>query len=230
MSRIVLSLFSAGTAAALVVGCSSDSGTSSEPLPEAAELLTESQQTTTNLESAHLEISVDGTIKGLPVKTLSADLTNVPTNAVKGNATIVMMGNNLDVELVVIDGELFATLTPGQWEPFGPAAIIYDPSVILNPELGLANLLGDFSDATSDGAETINGTETIKVSGTVSGEAVTKLIPKIEPSEAVPATAWIERDGDHNLVRASLEPTDDSSIEITLSNWNDPVTVTKPEI
>ena len=43
-------------------------------------------------------------------------------------------------------------------------------------------------------------------------------------------TAWIEKDGDHNLVQASIQQSTGNSIQMTLSDWNKPVTVTKPQV
>ena len=43
-----------------------------------------------------------------------------------------------------------------------------------------------------------------------------------------PATAWIQEDGDHQLVQAQLDPSAGNSIQMTLSNWNAPVTIEKP--
>jgi lipoprotein LprG len=215
------------TAAALVVGCSSSSSTSSEPLPDAAGLLKQSAQTTKGLKSAHLEITVTGKIEGLPVKKLTGDLTNVPATAVQGNATITMGGSDVDAGLVVIDGTLYASLSPNSWLDLGPAADIYDPSVILNPDSGLANILTNFSDPKSESSETVNGVQTIKVTGNISADAVNKLVP-VKATGPVPGTAWIQKDGDHNLVQAEIDPSSGNSIQMTLSNWNTPVTVTKP--
>ena len=89
----------------LISGCSKKS---SEPLPDAAGLLTQSIASTKKLQSAHLEIVVNGKIDGLMVKSLSGDLTNVPAVAVKGNSTISMGGSAVDIELVVLDGTLYA--------------------------------------------------------------------------------------------------------------------------
>ncbi|BBZ04728.1 lipoarabinomannan carrier protein LprG [Mycolicibacterium chitae] len=230
VSRIVLSLAAAGAATALVVGCSSGSDAPAESLPDAPGLLQQSSQTTKGLQSAHLEILVDGTIEGLPVKQLSGDLTNVPATAVQGSAKITMAGSDVDVDLVVIDSTLFAALTPDSWLDMGPAADIYDPSTILNPEAGVANILANFSDAKSEGTEQIDGIDTVRVTGEVSADAVNQLIPSLKATSPVPGTAWIENGGDHNLVRAQIEPTGDSSIELTLSKWNEPVTVTKPQV
>lgn len=229
ISRLVLALAVVSTAAALVAGCSK-STESTEALPDATELLQQSSQTTKALKSAHLEIVADGKVPGLPVRQLSGDLTNVPSVAVQGNATLEAFGSETKADLVVIDGTLYGAFSAGNWQDFGPAADIYDPSVILNPDLGLANMLANFSDPTSASSEKVNGVDTVKVTGTISLDAVKKLIPPLEVSGPIPGTAWIEKDGDHNLVQAELQPSDDSSLRLTLSKWNEPVTITKPPL
>ena len=232
MPRLSLSALSSlaaiTTAAALVAGCSSSKP--AESLPDAPGLLQQSSQATKNLKSAHLDITVNGKIEGLPVKKLSGDLTNQPSTAVQGNATITMAGSDVDVKLVVIDTVLYASLSPDSWLDMGPAADIYDPSTILNPQTGLANMLASFTDAKSQSAETVNGVDTVKVTGNVSADAVNKLIPQVKATGPVPGTAWIAKDGDHNLVQAQIDPSSGNSIQMTLSKWNDPVTVTKPPV
>jgi lipoprotein LprG len=227
LSRIVIATAALSTAAALAVGCSSSTSTSTEPLPDAAGLLQQSAQTTKNLKSAHLDITVNGKIEGLPIKKLSGDLTNVPATAVQGNATITMGGSDVDAGLVVVDSTLYASLSPNSWLDLGPAADIYDPSTILNPETGLANILSNFSDPKSESSETINGVETVKITGKLSADAVNKLID-LKVTDAVPGIAWVEKGGDHNLVQAQIDPASGTSIQMTLSKWNTPVTVTKP--
>jgi lipoprotein LprG len=214
--------------ALFVAGCSSSKP--SEPLPEAAGLVQQSIQTTKALKSAHLDISVNGTIDGLPVKKLTGDLTNVPAVAVTGNSTITMGGSDVDIQLVVVDGTLYAALTPNNWLDMGPASDIYDPSVILNPDNGLANVLASLSDAKSEAGETINGVATIKISGKVAPDAVNKLIPQLKASQPLPATVWIQKDNPHQLVQAKIDQSDSNNIQLTLSEWDKPVTVTKPQV
>ena len=226
-----LSAFAAVTiASGLVAGCSSSGSSGTDTLPDAATLLQQSSQTTKDLKSAHLDIAVEGKIEGLPLKKLSGDLTNVPATAVQGNATITMGGSDLDAQLIVIDGNLYAALSANSWLDMGPAADIYDPSTILNPDTGLANMLSSFSDAKSEAGEKINDVDTVKVTGQVSADAVNKLIPQLQATGPLPGTAWIEKDGDHNLVQASIEQSSGNSIQMTLSDWNKPVTVTKPQV
>ena len=209
----------------LISGCSKKS---SEPLPDAAGLLTQSIASTKKLQSAHLEIVVNGKIDGLMVKSLSGDLTNVPAVAVKGNSTISMGGSAVDIELVVLDGTLYAALTPNSWLDMGPAAEIYDPSVILNPDEGLANMLTNLTDATAAGFETIGGVPTVKITGTIGADAVNKLIPPLQASAPLPSTVWIEQNAPNQLVQAQVDQSEGNNVQLTLSEWDKPVTVTKP--
>lgn len=214
-------------AAALFTGCSKKAA---EPLPEAAGLIQQSVASTRSLKSAHLEIAVTGKIAGLPVKTLSADLTNVPATAVQGSAKITMGGSDLDADLVVLDGTLYGALTPNNWLDMGPAADIYDPGVILNPGTGLANMLANLSEAKSESFETVGGVPAVKVTGKVSADAVNKLIPQIKAGGPLPATVWIEKAAPNQLVQAQVEQSAGNSVSLTLSEWDKPVTVTKPAV
>jgi lipoprotein LprG len=210
-----------------VAGCSS-STTSNAPLPDAATLLKEGQQTTAAQKSVHLQLDVTGTIKQLPIETLSGDLTNVPAVAAQGKASIIAFGQTFkDVDFVVADGNLYGALTPGSFTNFGPAADIYDVSKILSPDVGLANILAKFSGGKAEDRETVNNVGTVKITGTVPADAVNGLA-NLGATGDVPATAWIREDGDHDLVQAKLEPSQGNSVQMTLSDWGKTVTVTKP--
>jgi lipoprotein LprG len=215
-------------ATALIAGCSSGSKPSGGPLPDATTLIKQSADSTKNVKSGHLVLTVNGKIKGMPIKVLTGDLVTAPATAAKGNATITLGGSDIQVDFVVIDGDLYATLTPNKWSDFGKASDIYDPSVILDPNNGLANALANFTNAKAEGRETINGLTTIKISGNVSADAVNKLAPPFSASGPVPATVWIEESGDHHLVQANLEKSSGNSVQMTFSNWGEAVDVTKP--
>lgn len=216
------------TASLFLASCSSSKP--AEPLPDAPGLVQQSAQTTKALKSAHLDITVNGKIDGLPVKKLTGDLTNQPSVAVQGNATISMGGSDVDIQLVVIDGTLYAALTPNNWLDMGPASDVYDPSVILNPDNGLANMLASLTEAKSQASETINGVDTIRVGGKVSADAVNKLVPQLKATDSLPATVWIGKSDPHQLVQAKIDQSGSNNIALTLSNWDKPVTVTKPAV
>jgi lipoprotein LprG len=214
----------------LLAGCSSSSEKSSESLPDAATLLRESNTATRALKSVHLELAVEGEIKDLPIKTLGGDLTQSPAVAAQGKSTLLFQGSTVDANFVVIDGGLYVALSGDSYIDMGPAADVYDIAAILSPDTGLANVLASFSDPKSDSTETINGVETVKVTGQVSADAVNKIAPPIAATAPVPGTAWIQKDDPHNLVQAKLEPSAGNSVQMTLSEWDKPVTVAKPAV
>lgn len=230
MQTRLLAIFAAVVAAvALIAGCSSKSQDSSKPLPDAATLLKQSSDTTKSQPSVHLKLTVQGTIKELPIESLEGDLTNKPAVAAQGTANIVFLGQKLEgVDFVVADGTLFGALTKGSFQNFGPAADIYDPSTLLNPDTGLANVVANFADPKADGRETINGVQTVRITGNVSPDAVDKIAPQLAASGPVPGTAWIQEDGNHELMQVKLEPTPDTSVTMTCTDWGKSVTVTKP--
>ena len=62
---VLLSLFTAlMTALVLTSGCSSSEKKNDSPLPDAAGLIKQSQQTTKGQQSVHLELTVTGKING----------------------------------------------------------------------------------------------------------------------------------------------------------------------
>jgi len=199
-------------------------------LPDAATLLKDSNTATRALKSIHLDLTVEGEIKNFPIKTLSGDLAQAPAVAAQGNTKLTFQGSDVDAKFVVIDSNLYVALSGDSFIDKGPAADVYDISAILNPDKGLANVLANFSDPKSESTETINGIETVKVTGQVSAEAVNSIAPPIAATGPIPGTAWIEKDGQHRLVQAKLQPSDGTSVQMTLSDWDKPVTVTKPAV
>lgn len=228
--RLSVVLASLTLATAFIAGCSSGSKQSSGPLPDATTLVKQSADTTKAVKSAHIVLSVQGKIPGLPIKTLTGDLTTAPATAASGNATITLGGSDIDANFAVVDGNLYATLTPNKWSDFGKASDIYDVSVLLNPDSGLGNALANFSNAKAEGRENINGQNTVRISGNVSADAVNKIVPQFNATQPVPSTVWIQESGDHQLVQANLQKSSGNSAQITLSNWGEAVNVTKPPV
>jgi lipoprotein LprG len=231
-SRLIAIFAALFAAVALIAGCSKSSEDSGKDLPDAATMLQQSSETTKSQTSVHLRLTVQGEIKELPIESLEGDLTNAPAVAAQGKANLLFLGQKLDdISFVVAEGNLFATLTTGgAYQDFGPAADIYDVSAILNPETGLANVVANFSDPKTDGRETVNGVETVRITGNISADAVNKIAPQIGATGPVPGTAWIAEEGNHELVQAKMEPTPGNSVTMTMSEWGKSVTVTKPAV
>lgn len=226
MRRLLIVLAAVSATAGLLAGCSSKQA--GGPLPDAATLVKEAGAATRDVKSAHLQLSVTGKIKSLPVKTLEGDLTNQPKTAAKGNATITLLGSDVEVKFVVIDGDLYAAISGDDYADYGAAEKIYDVAAILDPDKGLANMLANFADPKAVGRENINGQKTVKVTGQTSADAVNKLAPQLKATAPMPSTVWIQEGGDHQLVQAQLEPSEGNTVQMSMSNWNAPVSVEKP--
>lgn len=90
--------------------------------------------------------------------------------------------------------------------------------MILNPDTGLANLLATVTNPKSDSRETINGQDTIKITVTAPVDVVNALVPQLKATQPLPATVWVQENGDHQLVQAQLVQSTGNSIQMTLSN------------
>jgi lipoprotein LprG len=230
MPTRLLAIFAAlFTSAALLAGCSSSEDNSN--LPDAATLLQQSAETTKSQTSAHLLLTVQGEIAALPIESLEGNLTLSPAVAAEGKANLIFLGSRLEgVAFVVVDGTLYAAITAGTYQDFGPAADIYDIGAILSPEKGVGNVISNFSDPKAEGRETINGVKTVRVTGTISAEAVNAIAPQLAVTGPVPGTAWMAEEGNHELMQVKIEPAQGQAVTMTLTDWGKPVTVNKPTV
>ncbi|OBK20871.1 hypothetical protein A5634_11880 [Mycobacterium asiaticum] len=225
--RLLAVLAALSVAVMLVAGCTITKKAKGGNLPDANTLLKQSTEITKGVKSAHIVLTVNGKIPGLSIKSLTGDLNTEPT-AAKGNVKLIFAGSEIDADFVVFEGTLYAALGPDNWSSFGKASDVYDPSQILSQDKGLANVLANFSDAKAEGRDNINGQPAIRISGKVSAQAVNAIAPPFSASEPVPATIWIQENGEHQLVQAKLERGEGNSVQMTLSNWGQQVQVTKP--
>jgi 3-deoxy-D-arabino-heptulosonate 7-phosphate (DAHP) synthase class II len=98
------------------------------------------------------------------------------------------------------------------------------------PVVKVGRMAGQFAKPRSSPVETIGGVPTVKITGKVTPDAVNKLIPRLKATAPLPATVWIEKDAPNQLVQAELEQSAGNSVQLTLSDWDKPVTVTKPAV
>lgn len=257
LRKPLLAVVAASMAAALVAGCSggSDSEPASAgpppgtPLPEGAQLVQESSKTTQTLQSVHLDLLV-ANIPGLPVESVSADVTNQPQGAGQaiGEAKVRTEpdGPFIDSKFIVVDKTLYAQTGGASYAPVGDAEKMYDPGVILDKDKGLANVLANVENAKAEAREKIDGIDTVKVTGTIDAKVIDPIVPRVgENAGTMPITLWItdvapptsevslpSEDASPgtgpNLVRAVVTK-DSGTVTVTLSGWGKKVEVVKPQ-
>jgi len=223
----------AAAALALAACSPGDGDTASGSGQDAAALVEQSAQAMRDVTSAHVVITTDGRVPNLKVSRLEADVASKPADVGEGEVTIDVGSGPTTAEVVYIDGHLYSDIAePGVFTDYGPGTSIYNLSVILDAQNGLANALANLRDPKAEGSETVDGVATTRISAISSTDDVavlagSKLAP--EKSRDVPVTVWIADETPHHLVKAELEPIPDATVTLTLSEFDKPVEVTKPE-
>lgn len=243
--------------AAVLTGCGGDdsstststAATATGALPDAAQIVQESARTTQTLQAVHLELEVEN-IQNLPVEKVDADVTNQPQGqgAAQGSATVRTKPDApfVEADFVVVDKSMWVKLEDGKFADLGPSEKVYDPGIILDKDKGLANVIAKVQNPKVEGRESVEGTAVVKVSGTIDSSVIDPIVPRVGEGGgtfpitlyiadvAPPSTSAAAKPSDApsagegpNLVRAVVKK-GDGTINVTLSDWAEPVTVTKP--
>lgn len=173
-----------------------------------------------SVSSVHFTIKVDGELPNVPVKEADGDLTSAGES--KGTAKVTFGGSLLSVEYVLTGGNLhFKGPTGGFTKlPAAFAGQVYDPSAILNADKGVAKVLASAKDAKTKSAGDVSVVE-----ANVPKDVAAGLVPGI--STDVKATFSIDKDS--RLKNALFELPTGQKVDVGLTNFNAPVTVTAPQ-
>lgn len=228
MRRILL--VTLALTAAVTTACSSDEPASDGNLPDAAGLLNDAAASTADIRSAHFTLAVNGEIPGLSVKSAEGDLTREggAGGAAKGTVSMDLMGSLFEGEFVLVDDSLYIKGPTGGYNEL-PASMVrslYDPAAILDPDKGIAHVLKSVSDARTEGSEDIDGVSTYRVTGRVTKDVVSSLVPGIDSD--VDITFWLRTDDGHQPVKASVK-VPQGTVDVTLSDIDKQVEITAPQ-
>ncbi|MCF8569393.1 LppX_LprAFG lipoprotein [Gordonia sp. HY002] len=221
------------TAAMVLTGCSSSDDDQTKPASDAgAESTLEAAATATQaLTGAHVVLSVDGQLQSINATKVDADIETKPKLEGEGTTTLNMGGKSVDAPFVYIDGTLYTNVDGAGFQDYGDGRSIYDISKILDPEAGVANILRNVDGAQEAGEETIDGTATTKITGTVTGKTLSGLTSTAAEGPGsdgtYDATIFITT-GDNQVARVVVSPTERVTMTVDLNEWNKSVDVEKP--
>jgi lipoprotein LprG len=211
-----------------LAGCTSSPDTSGT-LPDGAALLKQSAEASKAITSAHFQLVINGAIPGIPIQGAQGDLTK-EGNA-QGSAKLQEFGHLLEVQFVLVDKKFYIKGLTGGYQQMDSLTNLYDPSAILDPNRGVAKVLTSITQPKTEGRETINEQQTFRVAGKAPKDAVSAIVPNV--TQDVDVKVWVREDN-KQPVRAWIQlPADKPgsgapTVEITLSDVNKPVTITKP--
>ncbi|MGM1058913.1 LppX_LprAFG lipoprotein [Saccharothrix sp. Mg75] len=202
---------------ALAVGCTSSGG--GGDLPAGPEVLSKASAGMKGVTSTHFVIKVDGELPDVPVKDAEGDL-NADGES-RGRAKVNQFGQLIEVEYVLVGQDLYFKGPTGGFTKL-PAALagqVYDPTLILDPDKGVAKVLADAKDARTVSSE--DGTTVVEA--TVPEAVVAGLVPGIDAD--VKSTFSVRGE---KLTRALFELPSGPKVGIDLSDFDKPFTVSPP--
>src|SRR4051794_11985915 len=184
MSRLrpVLALFAVLVA---LVACTPDkaksgSGTASAAdLPPGDQLVKDSATAMREIKTTQFLITADGEIAGLSLRRAEGTLTR--EGSAKGTAQVDQAGAAVELAFVIVGDKIYLKGPTGGYQtlPLTLAATVYDPSAILDPDRGIAKVLGSATGATTEASEPVAGKDAWRVAVTTTGTDLAGLIPGV---------------------------------------------------
>jgi lipoprotein LprG len=106
-----------------------------------------------------------------------------------GDVTATYSGIPIKVKVVVDGkGQYWTDPTSGAWGPM-PAEL--DMANFFDPSKGVSDILANVKGVTSDGTESIDGTDSYRIKGSVPATALKSLSPEVTATGDLSTTLWI---------------------------------------
>jgi lipoprotein LprG len=201
----------------------------------ATDLLARAKTTLDDAGSAHFVLASEGAPEsGTVLVGGEGDLARPA--AFEGTLEVLALGSTLDLQVVSVDGTVYAQLpfTSG-FSEVDPAAFGFgDPGALLDPETGISQLLEKATDATSGEERRVDGEVVREVSAELPGELVEQILTSADPAQPVQALFSIVEDSGE-LRRAELTGPffaagDDATYTVDLSDFGADVEITAPPV
>lgn len=205
-----------------------------EPLPPAAELLAASTEAMSSVRTVAVALQASPAVRAVPIGAANARLTSA--GEAVGTVTLRQGQSNVELQFVVVGDALYLKGATGGWEvlPLEFASSVYDPSAVLDPDRGVAQLLRTATGGVTEAKEDVNGAPAYRVRASFAPQALSAVVPGITgPTSGL---LWIDQ-ATSRLVKASVDVPDPNDPEappapvtVTLSEFGAPVTVAPPRV
>jgi hypothetical protein len=221
---VALALF----AGPVLAGCSG--GSSEESAPD---LLAHAKHTLDEASSAHFVLSSEGAPEtGTVLVGGEGDIARPAS--FEGTLKVLALGSTLDLEVVSIEGTVWAQLPfASSFSEIDPAQFGFgDPGALLDPESGISQLLDKAAAAKLGDERRVDGEVVREVTAELPGDLVEQILTSEDPSKPVQARFSIASDSGE-LRRAELTgpfftAEDDATYTLELSDLGADVEITAP--
>jgi lipoprotein LprG len=213
-----------------VAGCDKKSADPPATLPDGPGLVSASADAMRQVKNAHMTITVDGTLANLPLK--KADGVVTQTGDAQGNVQLEQLGSLVELGFVILNKTFYLKGPTGAWQqvPLAMAATFYDPSAILDPGRGVANVLATAKDAKTEGQESVDGRDTYRVAASFDQTALGTVVPGA--GAGVTGKLWIDTQ-DKRLRKAvftvpGAAGAAPATVTVTATDFDAAVTISAP--
>src|SRR5947209_6995471 len=215
--------FIAALIIALVTSCSGSSGQKAN-LPNGATVLADSATAMRAVTSTHFALEIEGNSPGVQLRSAEGQLTRA--GSAKGVAKVDEGAQLLELQFVIIGQDLYLRPPTGpvQKLPLSFAGTVYDPSVILNPDRGIAAALASGTGPTTEAREQVVGVDTYRLQVKFPAQPLGSLVPQLAQDKT--SEIWVATQGSR-LIKAQF-PTTYGSATAHFSDFDAPVEITPP--
>jgi lipoprotein LprG len=198
-----------------LVACSKDDEQqdAGDDRPDGAALVAEAATAMTNVETVHIVLDINPAVGALPITRAEGDLKR--DGDAKGAIQLLAGAQLLEVDFVIIGSKAWLKYPTGGWQSVSGIAAIYDPSAILDPQRGVANLLSTATNARTEATEKVNGVDTWRVTVDIDQKAANTLVPGVPAG--LTGIVWIDQDSKRMVKAVVNAPQSGSSPASTIT-------------
>jgi hypothetical protein len=206
---------------------------SSEPEESASDLLGRARTTLDDTRTAHFVLDSDGAPStGTTLVGGEGDIARPASFS--GTLSVTALGGAIDVDVVSVDGTVYAQLPFAQgFSVVDPAQFgVGDPGALLDPDTGISQLLAGAQDAELGEEKRVDGEVVREVTASIPGDLVEQVLSSKDPAQEVQALMSIATESGQlrrvELTGPFFTADQDGTYTVALSDFGADVEITAP--
>ncbi|HLI06834.1 MAG TPA: LppX_LprAFG lipoprotein [Ktedonobacteraceae bacterium] len=241
LKRVLALVALVAASALLIVGCTAPWQHSANAVgltakPTAQQLITAVEKSYKTVSSFHVVLQVNNTgpADSSQVQIRSANGDIILPDKVKAQATIVLSGQAVSVELISIgDTQYITDPITGQWRVIKG---LIDPRTLTNPNTGIISLLNKVQKVSQPTDDTVGGVPCWRISGLLDAKYLSFFTGGGAPAGTMLQTSACVGKLDGLLYQvkvtgqAAPNDTPDTTYLFNISNYNEHITITAPQV
>ncbi|HEX6350562.1 MAG TPA: LppX_LprAFG lipoprotein [Candidatus Dormibacteraeota bacterium] len=216
----------------LLAGCS---GGGSSPPPDPAAELRQSAAAMSKVQTVSADVKFGA---GLVYQGFTLDSASSKIKLPSASDTLIKVKQQdflVDLEVITVDGHVYFKAPFSKFVEISPdeAAALPDLAALLDAQKGLPAVMAAGRAPKLEGTEKVGGVDCDRISTTYTADQVGQVLGGgLKPSGDIAATLWVGQ-SDHLLRRVKLSgplvsSSSSSSADVTLHDFNAPLTITAP--